>query len=90
MRDLVAEFSLTNVHEADRCQGQWCIIHNPLIPLEDGDDRHDAQVKYDILRNDILPSFHVLGVVDDRARVVQMWQSAGIRTMDCGQGVSDF
>ena len=34
MRDLVEEFSLTNVHEADRCQGQWCIIHKPLIPLE--------------------------------------------------------
>ena len=35
MRDLVVEFSLTNVHEADRCQGQWCILHKPLIPLED-------------------------------------------------------
>lgn len=63
----------------------------PLLFMRaDGDDRHDAQVKYDILRNDILPNFYVLGVVDDRARVVQMWQSAGIRTMDCGQGVSDF
>lgn len=63
----------------------------PLLFMRaDGDDRHDAQVKYDILRNDILPRFHVLGVFDDRARVVQMWQSAGIRTMDCGQGVSDF
>lgn len=61
-----------------------------LYMREHGDDRHDAQVKYDILRNDILPSFHVLGAFDDRARVVQMWQSAGIRTMDCGQGVSDF
>lgn len=63
----------------------------PLLFMRaDGDDRHDAQVKYDILRNDILPSFHVLGVFDDRARVVQMWQSAGILTLDCGQGVSDF
>lgn len=63
----------------------------PLLFMRaDGDDRHDAQVKYDILRNDILPSFHVLGVFDDRALVVQMWQSAGIRTFDVGQGVSDF
>ena len=63
----------------------------PLLFMRaDGDDRHDAQVKYDILRNDILSRFHVLGVVDDRARVVQMWQSAGIRIFDVGQGVSDF
>ena len=63
----------------------------PLLFMRaDGDDRHDAQVKYDILRRDILPSFHVLGAFDDRDRVVQMWQSAGIRTIDCGQGVSDF
>ena len=63
----------------------------PLLFMRaDGDDRHDAQVKYDILRRDILPRFHVLGVFDDRQRVVQMWQSAGIRAMDCGQGVSDF
>ena len=63
----------------------------PLLFMRaDGDDRHDAQVKYDILRNDILPRFHVLGVFDDRQRVVQMWQSAGIRTFDVGQGVSDF
>lgn len=61
-----------------------------LYMREHGDDRHDAQVKYEILRRDILPRFHVLGVVDDRARVVQMWQSAGIRTFDVGQGVSDF
>ena len=63
----------------------------PLLFMRaDGDDRHDAQVKYDILRRDILPRFHVLGVFDDRARVVQMWQSAGLRTFDVGQGVSDF
>ena len=73
---------------------QWLREFTGCMPLlfmrADGDDRHDAQVKYDILREDILPSFHVLGVFDDRQRVVQMWQSAGIRTMDCGQGVSDF
>lgn len=50
--------------------------------------RCSSEVRH--LRNDILPSFHVLGVFDDRARVVQMWQSAGILTLDCGQGVSDF
>ena len=61
-----------------------------LYMREHGDDRHDAQVKYDILRMDILPHFHVLGVFDDRQRVVQMWQSAGLRTFDVGQGVSDF
>lgn len=73
---------------------QWLREFTGCYPLlfmrADGDDRHDAEVKYDILRRDILPSFHVLGVFDDRQRVVQMWQSAGLRTFDVGQGVSDF
>ena len=63
----------------------------PLLFMRaDGDDRHDAQVKYDILRRDILPRFHVLGVFDDRYRVVSMWQSAGIKTFDVGMNRSDF
>lgn len=55
-----------------------------------GDDRHDAQIKYEIYRDKIAPKYKVLGVFDDRARVVAMWQSAGLKTFDVGQNRSDF
>ena len=66
------------------------IKHDALYMRASGDDRHDAQIKYEIYRDKIAPTYKVLGVFDDRARVVAMWQSAGLKTFDVGQNRSDF
>ena len=32
----------------------------------------------------------IVGVFDDRERVVDMWRAAGIKTFDVGQGLAKF
>lgn len=55
-----------------------------------GDDRHDAVVKREILERDLIPRYHVLGVVDDRLRVLDFWRASGVFTFDVNQSRKDF
>lgn len=54
------------------------IFYRELFMRPAGDQRNDAIVKLEILRNDIAPKYNVLGVYDDRDRVVQAWRSVGL------------
>jgi predicted kinase len=57
----------------------------------EGDKRHDAQVKYEILRDQIAPNYQARGVFDDRTRVVNMWRTAGVKTFQVADpAVCDF
>ena len=49
----------------------------------------DAWVKYQIAK-EIARTHNVVGVFDDRERVIDMWRAAGIKTFDVGQGVAKF
>lgn len=49
----------------------------------------DAWVKYQIAK-EIARTHNIVGVFDDRERVVDMWRAAGIKTFDVGQGVAKF
>ena len=49
----------------------------------------DAWVKYQIAKK-IARTHNIVGVFDDRERVVDMWRAAGIKTFDVGQGIAKF
>lgn len=49
----------------------------------------DAWVKYQIAKK-IARTRNIVGVFDDRERVVDMWRAAGIKTFDVGQGIAKF
>lgn len=43
-----------------------------------GDTRKDAIVKLELFREYVAPRYHVVGVVDDRQQVVDMWRRIGL------------
>ena len=49
----------------------------------------DAWVKYQIAK-EIARTHNIVGVFDDRERVIDMWRAAWIKTFDVGQGVAKF
>lgn len=51
-----------------------------------GDQRNDALVKYELFDQHIRGKFNVLGVLDDRPRVLRMWRAIDIPTLQVGNG----
>ena len=72
---------------------QWLrdnkIPYDALYMRRSGDDRHDAVIKREIL-DEIVKTRYVLGVFDDRLRVLSMWQASGIFTFNVNQTGADF
>lgn len=66
------------------------IPYTSLYMREDGDDRSDAIVKYEILMNEIAPNYEVFGVFDDRPSVCEMWRNVGIPTFQVGDPDNRF
>ena len=66
------------------------VYYGRLYMRPKGDTRHDAAVKYEIAQR-IVEDYNVLGVFDDRSRVVQMWRTAGFKTFQVADWIkSDF
>lgn len=69
---------------------QW-LHNNDVYPDElymraEGDDRNDAIVKKEIYDEHIKGKYNVLGVFDDRPRVIRQWRQLGLTVFDCGMG----
>lgn len=47
-----------------------------IFMRKEGDTRSDDIVKYEILKDKIVPRYYVEAVFDDRNRVVDMWRTA--------------
>ena len=60
------------------------ITYDEIFAREDGDERPDAIVKYEILRDEIAPHYDVLGVFDDRPSVCEMWRNVEVPTFQVG------
>lgn len=58
----------------------------PLFMRADNDNRPDNEVKLDIYRQHILPTWRVLYVVDDRDQVVRMWRGLGLTVLQVADG----
>lgn len=57
-----------------------------LFMRADGDHRNDAEVKLEIFDREIRHKYAVLGVFDDRDRVVDMWRSLGLTVFQVAPG----
>ena len=75
------------------CRGQtvrWLDAHevpyNDLYMREPGDFRADQIVKEEIYRDIIEPRFNVIGVLDDRNKVVAMWRRIGLVCFQVADG----
>ena len=75
----------------DSCQKEteeWLenndIPYTALLMRQTGDKRDDAIVKEELYHKYIEPNYCVLGVIDDRNRVVRKWESLGLKVMKVG------
>ena len=48
----------------------------------DDDYRADNVVKRELFENHVLGNYDVIGVIDDRASVVEMWRDMGFTCLD--------
>lgn len=77
-------------HETERWLRDNLGFRPELYMRAHGDKRHDAVVKREILERDLLPRYYILGAIDDRLRVLSMWQASGIFTFNVNQTGADF
>jgi len=61
-----------------------------LLMRKTGDERSDDVVKAEIYNEQIKDNFNVLGIFDDRPKVVRMWKSLGLFVFDCYQSDQEF
>lgn len=67
-------------------------VNNPTLLMRnpdkhttiDGKDLKDDLVKYKIFKEEIEPYWNVIGAIDDRKRVLAMWEDIGIKTLNVG------
>jgi predicted kinase len=69
----------------------WLNIHLPEIFVElymrpEGDMRKDSIVKHELFYKYVASKYHVVGVIDDRQQVVDMWREIGLTTFQCAPG----
>lgn len=57
-----------------------------LYMRDENDSRADSIVKYEILRDKIVPEFNPVASIDDRNSVVQMWREAGLKCLQAQEG----
>ena len=68
---------------------KYDISYNDLYMRKYKDHRDDAIVKGEIA-DEIEKEYNILGVFDDRKKVIDMWINRGIFVFDVGQGKGDF
>jgi uncharacterized HAD superfamily protein len=94
VRELARQYNIhlvTGRPESYRQQTEkWLAFYripfNSLHMREDGDYRSDDVVKQEILDYQF-DKENIELVIDDRPRVIRMWQSNGLRVLDVGDGI---
>ena len=61
-----------------------CIDYAALYMRKTGDRRKDVEVKEEILKNEILPKYAVVGAIDNSLRCATMYYDLGITTLKAG------
>lgn len=59
---------------------------NQLVMRRVGDRRNDAIVKEELFFEHVAPKWQVLGAIDDRNRVVEMWRAIGLMCAQVAPG----
>ena len=68
---------------------KYRISYDALFMRAAGDFRADDEIKSE-LADQVEKNYHILGVFDDRKRVVDMWIKRGIFVFDVSQGQGNF
>ena len=81
----------------DKCYidtSEWIfnhIGHAPQLYMRKHEDyRADDIVKKELYDTFIKDQYNVLGVFDDRLKVIRMWESIGLWVFNCNQGNKEF
>ncbi len=61
-----------------------------LIMRRADDNRPDDILKEEIYRTQIEPFYNIIGVFDDRMKVVKKWKELGLFVFDCNQSGAEF
>lgn len=61
------------------------VEYDELYTRADGDKRQDSIVKEELYRTHVEPRYKVKFVLDDRAQVIRMWESNGLKVLMCGK-----
>lgn len=75
-RDATAAWLATNVG----------VTYSGLHMRASGDNRKDFIVKAELFNQHVRDEWHVLGVLDDRTQVVDMWRSIGLTCLQVAEG----
>lgn len=62
------------------------IMYDDLVMRKAGDFRPDDLIKIELYREHIEPVYEVLGVFDDRDRVVAAWRRIGLKCFQVAPG----
>lgn len=66
------------------------ITVDELLMRKTGDGRSDDAVKAEIFDQEIASKYNVLGVIDDRPKVLRMWRAKGLTTFAVGDTDREF
>jgi predicted kinase len=66
------------------------IDYDALIMRPEGDNRKDSIVKLEMFREQIVPTYFVMGVIDDRPQVCRAWRQAGLFVAQVGDPYIEF
>lgn len=73
---------------------EWLIMNNIFFEMvlmrKTGDKRPDQEVKKELFFNHVADHYNVLGVIDDRPKVVRLWRSMGLPTLAVGFQSKEF
>lgn len=61
-----------------------------LFMRRDGDGRPDDIMKYELFNQNVRENFNVIGVIDDRKKVCEMWEKIGLTLFRVGPMAADF
>lgn len=84
-----------NGFDVRKATEEWLEEHNisydHLFMRKEGDKRNDAIVKYELFNENIRNMHHeVLGVFDDRLRVINMWEELGVPVFNVNNGMGEY
>lgn len=71
----------------DRVEKEYGLVSRELNMRSTGDRRPDEIVKKELYENFVEKVYKVIGVFDDRPKVIRLWRSLGLFVFDCGKGI---
>jgi len=65
---------------------KWAIPRSELLMRKAGDQRQDSVVKLELFNIHLRYKYNIVGVVDDRMQVVNLWRSLGLMCAQVAPG----